>query len=310
MFQTGTRILQSLELASPISWELAHRDLFDPNNQLFRTNNLFTTILIGSESYGGLKELAHENGSDGTVRVSTANLNAKSFSLVFEPSKAISLRENMPQYDPIAFGVLYGYNHGNIVNPTTKPREDASDLGTLILDGLNIDASGAYQDHIGLLQKLTQTTFQKGQAKGNPLNERYHEYQNATVRVHDQFREMIPDYFLEFFQEKDDSADRVMRDVRKEILEKVHCYSGDASYRSFFFDITDLKDKVLSKGGELDLSIAVAAKSERIFYNNPQGHIVAAGAKDNTFLVPNATLFLDIQVDRLQSDEVFRLKKF
>ena len=308
LFQTGTQILQALELASPISWELAQKDLFDPGNSLFRIQNLYTTILVGSESYGGLKELAHENGSDGTVRASTANLNARFVSLIVQPNKQIVTHENSPQYDPIAFGVLYGYNHGSIVNPVQVQGNDASSLSQLILDSLNIDSPAAYRAHVESLQKVTQETFQKGQASLHNLW--YHEYQTISVRVHDQFGEMIPDYFLEFFQEENDPNDHVMQKVQAEILEKVTCYSADASFRSFLFDMTDMQNLLLAKGEELDLSLAVAAKSERVSYNNPEGYIVAASPSNTNFLMPNTTLLLDIQVERIQSPDVFKLRKF
>ncbi|OGX13796.1 MAG: hypothetical protein A2351_00735 [Omnitrophica bacterium RIFOXYB12_FULL_50_7] len=308
LFQTGTRILQALELASPISWELARTDLFDPQNPLFMPKNIYTTVLIGSESYGGLKDLTYENGSDGTVRVSAANLNARYYRLNFQPFNVPLLEEIPRQYEPIAFGVLYGFNHGSIVNPLNS-NQDASPLGEIILNSLQIDSEQAYQEHIGRLAAMTERTFITGQSHANLKNQSYHEYQNFIVRVYDQYKEMIPDYFLEFFQ-KDDPDDKVMDKIHSEILEKVRVYSEDASHRSFLFDITDLKKEILDKGGEVSLNITVAAKSKRISYCNPQQALLVASQGENLFITPNATTFFDIKIDRLQSSEVFKLKKF
>lgn len=307
LFQTGTRILQALELASPISWELARKDLFDPKNPLFKVKNLYTTVLIGTEAYDGLRELAHENGSDGTVRVSTANLNARYLRLNFEGEDSMKLEEIPGQYDPIAFGVLYGFNHGTIVNPEKQTAEQ-SPLGELILESLAITSKSQYRDHLEKLKKITAETFQKG--KMNKNSEHYHEYQNLSVRVYDQYKEMIPDYFLEFFEENNDPKDKVMRQIQSEILEKVRLYSGNGSYRSLLFDITDLREKILKPGHEIDMSIAVAAKSERISYRNPKEYLTLASPKNEKFIVPNGTLFLDICVERIQAPEVFKLKKF
>lgn len=304
-FQTGTRVLEALELASPVTWELAHRDLFDPENQVFRTKNIFTTILVGSSPYDGMKSLAHENGSDGTVRVSTANLNVRSFQLSFPEPNQISFNEVPPQYDPIAFGVLYGYNHGTICNPNNVPKGQSNVLAELVVDSLAIQTPAAYRTHLKRLQQITRQTFDKASAS----DPHYHEYQNLTTRVRDQFGENIPDYFLEFFQEDDDPKDRVMKKMQSEVLEKVRTYSKDSSYRSFLFDMTDLNKYLAKEGAEVDLSISVAAKSERIFYRNPEEHIKIADSKQKDLLIPNATLLLDIEVPRLQSENVFRLTR-
>jgi hypothetical protein len=308
LFQTGTRILQALELASPISWEMARTDLFDPQNPLFKPQNIYTTVLIGSESYGGLKDITYENGSDGTVRVSASNLNARYYRLNFQPFNKPLLEEIPRQYEPIAFAVLYGFNHGSIINPSNVG-SDAGPLGEIILNSLRIDSEQAYQEHVGRLADITKNTFAFGQARFDSKNQSYHEYQNFVVRVYDQYKEMIPDYFLEFFQ-RDDPDDKVMDKIHSDILEKVRVYSENASYRSFLFDITDLKKEILDKKGEVALNITVAAKSKRIFYCNPQSALLVANQDEGAFIAPNTTTFFDIKIDRLQGSEVFTLKKF
>jgi len=46
--------------------------------------------MVGSAPYSGIREVAHEPGSDGTVRVSTANLNAHYFLADFvNPEKPV-----------------------------------------------------------------------------------------------------------------------------------------------------------------------------------------------------------------------------
>lgn len=111
LFQTGTQVLNALKLASPISWHMAELDLFNPKNKIFSPKNIYTTVLIGTDSYQGLSSIIHENGSDGTVRVSTANLNATYLKLKFTNKDSFPKVEEVPlSYDPIAFGVLFGHN--------------------------------------------------------------------------------------------------------------------------------------------------------------------------------------------------------
>src|SRR6266487_1906997 len=111
--ETGQRILNSLELASPYSWQLALDDLFDANFPIFDPNNLLATVMVGSGPYAGIREIAHEAGSDGTVRVSTANLNAHYFLVDFvDPEKPVLKQESDVKH-PIAFEV-FARNHTNI----------------------------------------------------------------------------------------------------------------------------------------------------------------------------------------------------
>ena len=74
--QTGEEILNALELASPYSWALAQEDLFNEQFKVFDPANTMATVLVGTTAYTGIRSVMHEDGSDGTVRVSTANLNA------------------------------------------------------------------------------------------------------------------------------------------------------------------------------------------------------------------------------------------
>lgn len=304
-FQTGTRILDALELASSISWQLAELDLFNPNNQVFRTNNIFTTILIGTDTYtDAFGRISHENGSDGTIRVSCANLNAAYIKIIFKNTPAsVDVVNQQPYYDPFAFGVLYGHNHSTI----TRPDKDEV-LSGVLLKSLSIENQNDYKVHLANLVKITSDTFGKG-IKVKDSEDKYHQYQHMVARVHDQFGEGIPDYFLEFFQEENDKKDMVMEKVHSEILEKVHLYSKDASYRSFLFDTTDMKSEILDKKKRLDMSICAVALSSHIKYYNPDDHLTVVSSQDEILLNPNTTVLVDISLPRIQNEDVLKFKK-
>lgn len=300
LLQTGTRILDALELASPITWQIAELDLFNPNNKIFIPQHIYTTILIGTDAYSKIQGIFHENGSDGTVYVSTANLNAKYIKLVFKIPEGYEVKKQKCYYEPIAFGVLYGHNHSSI----TKPKKD-SKLMQILIKSLEIKNIHQYQEHIKELNKLSEDTFHKGQKE-----KRYHQYQHVVTRVHDQFKGKIEDYFLEFFQETEEKTfDKVMQEVHSEILEKVRTYSRDHSYRSFLFDITDMKKEVLDKGKRVDMSLCAAALSKNIFYRDPEEYLPVVSHEDKTLLNPNTTLLLDIELPRIQHNNVFKFKK-
>lgn len=302
--QTGIRVLDALELGSPISWQLAEQDLFNPQNRIFLPKNIFTTVLIGTDSYDGLAGAIHENGSDGTVRVSTANLNASYMKLIFdESSKKVNTQMQERCYESVAFGVLYNKNHGTII----RPDKDDTLFLDLIKKSLNIEDSDGYQQHIEQLRKISDETFGRGMA--DKLKEKkYHQYQHLVTRVHDQFGEKIEDYFLEFFQEED-LKNNIIAKIQSEILEKVIVYSKDASYRSFLFDITDMKKEILDQKKRVDMSLCAAALSKDISYYDPKEYLTVASDKAQTLLQSNTTLFVDIELPRIQADRVFKFTK-
>jgi hypothetical protein len=301
LFQTGTRILQSLDMASPFSWELAHDDLFNKENQIFRTKNLFTTVLVGSSSYPGIAGSIHKNGSDGTVYVSTANLNSRSIKVIFSRNVegGLHAKELEKYYDSIAFGVLYNRNHRTILEPKQK-----DELSYYLLQSLSIQNESEYRSHSEQLEKETKNTF----ISGLSLNDKkYHEYQNVVVNVHDQFGEPIEDFFLEFFH-KGETKDKTMTKIQRSILEKVYPYPEKKNYRSFLFDITDIRTEILDKNKQIDMSIFAAKLSDHITYFNPKSHIPVARKNEEVLIKPNTTLMVDIELERIQAKEVFKLK--
>src|SRR3990167_2704100 len=74
IFQVGELLLKGLELASPYSWQLAMKDCL-AKQTYFDSQNILCTVLVCNTGYTGISAAANESGSDGTVRVSTANLN-------------------------------------------------------------------------------------------------------------------------------------------------------------------------------------------------------------------------------------------
>lgn len=304
LFQTGTKVLDALELASPWTWKMAELDLFNPDNQIFKPENIFTTILIGSDSYPGMAGVLHENGSDGTVCVSTANLNSAYIKLDFGQEKGLEVEEIRNISDSIAFGVLYGHNHGSITRPA-----DEKVLAELLLKSLAIESVADYKKHIKELNGISSSTFAKGIANPDKKeSNKYHQYQHLVTRVHDQYNAPIHDYFMEFFQENGQD-DSVTIQIQTEILEKVRKYSRDESYRSLMFDITDMKRLILDQGKRVDMSLCAAAVSDRIYYRDPREHITIAGENSKTFIRPNTTVFVDIKLPRIQAKEVFKFEK-
>ncbi len=305
MFQTGKLVLDALKFASPISWNMALNDLFDPANKIFCPDNLYTTILIGSDSYEGIASIKHQNGSDGVVRVATANLNARYLRLKFTTETDLpEIVEVLPCYDTIAFGVLYEKNHSSIKTPSDT---SYNSLGDLIIRSLRIDSPDKYRQHIDNLRQITAQTFQQGIITAE---EKYHQYQHLVTCVHDQFGEQIHDYVIEFFQEDEDDSDIVMQKVHGEILEKVDKFEHRSGFTSFFFDITDMRLQILNAGHRVQMSLSAAALSKNITYLDPKMYLTVVGPTESEqyLLCENTPILVDIELPRIQSGEVFSLR--
>lgn len=298
--ETGTCILEGLELASPYTFQLALDDLFDPDNDVFAPENTRVTVLVGTNSYDNYRKAMHENGSDGTVRVSTANLNASLLRVDFADPAAPTHAYVEANCRRLAFGVL-NRNHSSIHDPEDGNQRD--DWARLVKRALTVPVSG-YAAHVADCDRVTAKTFADGGS-----SQKYHQFQHIVFRVRDQFDQPVEDYMVEFYQEEGDRPDRVFAKVHGEILEKVTTYSKDGSYRSFLFDVTDLERFFEQRPkARVEMSVTAAAISRRISYRNPPGGIPVFKADDRHFLRPNEPVLVDVTLHRDPAPEVFTLK--
>ena len=141
--ETGTEVLKALDLSSPYSWSLAEDDLFNPDFPVFRPENIMTTVLVGTNKFPRLKGTLHEDGSDGTVRVATANLNARKFSLEITAPDSMQLKADPGTYGEIACAVL-DRDHGSIKGPDGPQSEEWE---RLVKKALSVTPA-KYGDHV------------------------------------------------------------------------------------------------------------------------------------------------------------------
>jgi hypothetical protein len=300
--QTGQAILNALEMASPYSWELACGDLLDPNNAVFLPANTLVTVIAGTAAYSGIKSVLHENGGDGTVLVSTANLNTQMLQLDCEAPDPINVTIVPPNCPPIALAVL-NRDHSASHDPA-DPRQPA-EWARLVLAALTI-APAQYAAHSQDCQQVSQQTFAAGLLTANP--ERYHQYQVLVVRVRDQFGAPVPDYVLEFYQEANDAADAVFTAIHGDIMVKATKNTVDASYRSFLFDLNTLNDFLAANPtAQIEMSVTAASVSERIFYRNPTRGVPIFTGTGRPLLTPNSPLLVDVMLYRDSIPGVFQL---
>ncbi len=304
--ESGQRILEALELASPYSFRLGLDDLFDPTFPVLSSKNTITTVLVGTAPYDGNRKIMHEAGSDGTVRVATANLNATYLSVDFaDPANPVVSARPRTSGD-IAFAV-FDRNHGTITQPPGNNLPQEQEWTDILLRALNVTAAG-YAGHVTACAQQTDALYSAREA----ADPNFHRYMHVVFHVHDQFGAPVPDYVIDFFQ-RVDPKDHAYRAIQGDILEKVNTHSVDSSYRSFFFDCTDL-EAFLAKfpASEIEMSVGAAPVSDDIIYRNPdskdEGVSVFSGA-NKRLLHPNEPVLVDVTLHRDPEAKVFRLKK-
>jgi pimeloyl-ACP methyl ester carboxylesterase len=305
--QTGEKVLNALELASPYSWELAMADLFDPEFPIFAPKNVRVSVLVGSNAYDSvLRSSLHENGSDGTVRVSTANLNTHHLHLDWTDPDDLKLKRVDRNCPDLALAV-FDRDHTTIHEPDPQ-----GGWPETVLRSLNVTPAG-YASHVDKCEEITRATFEAGRAGKHP--ERFHEFQHVVFKVRDQFDAPVLDYMVEFYQ-SNDRKDVVFQKFHGEIIEKVTTNKNDPSFRSFLFDTTDLVNYLnnVNPDAEIAMSISAAPLSKLVRYDypkdgNPKAGIVVFSKKVRQFLLPNRPLLIEVILRRETDPKVFQLKK-
>ena len=323
-FETGTHILKGLELASPYTWRLADRDRFGYGGTMYQPGNVLCTVLVGNKGFRGIKAIANEDGSDGTVRLSTANMDCVRIKAVF-PADPDDVGHDV-FYDmeascgSTAFGVMDGYNHLSITLSHRADRSLAwvknrtrsdSTLLAHIVEALTVtdDDFHAWRDQLAESNKALLP-------KAATRSDEKHGFQNTVVHVEDQYGVGVGDYLLEFY-EKDDVKGRIAEFVHASAIRKVHVYSDDPSYRSIYVDCTRL-GKTINEVGEF-LSVSLTASPEldertpvgfTTLGDDGIGGIRIKREDIDKFFVPHRTALVTLQLTRQQSKETFRFENW
>jgi pimeloyl-ACP methyl ester carboxylesterase len=303
MLEVGAMLLKGLELASAYTWNLATEDLFvaDP---YFGAGRILATVLVGNAGYTGIAAAANEPGSDGTVRVSTANLNATRIAIDLTDPIAPKLDGPHSTNGLAGFRILDGLNHSTICDPTRPGVLDA------VIAALQIDDAGfnAY------CANLEDTVTQVMAAREAQSDRYYWGYQNTVFLVKDQFGAHVQDYFLEFYGP---AADTFWEDLfHGKIMQDVHAYSNDSGFRSVLIDTKRLTDALAAGAGsgtplQFSLTASPDIASNEVGYATFTDADISALSipvdQISLFFQPNRTLFVEVTIARKQRDEIFKL---
>lgn len=336
-FQTGTQMLNNLELASEYQWRLAQRDLLAPEGGTspYGPGKVLPFVIVGSRGHTqGLEQLADELGSDGVVRASAASLKAVGLTLTFSDDA------NPPAVRPwlardgavgIPLAVLPNRNHGTITQPRTRIGAFLPQLGELILEALDCpDTPAAYaavDAHWRQVSGATHGLEDVAVADPDhpPNRAGLDRYLQVVVHVRDDQGNDVNDYFVEFYdpEKPDDEQDTVI--LHRQVIKDTHIYSQNPSYRCFFVDRTALLNEYYAKGYEtVAMSISAAKLGDHVAYFNTAtataaGHAMvstkagATAASDadknalQEFLREDRTHLIEIVIPRAPVPDLFRM---
>jgi pimeloyl-ACP methyl ester carboxylesterase len=304
MFHVGAKLLEGLELASPYTWNLAMRDRFGAD-AFYAHGKVLATVLVGNAGFTGIAAAANSDGSDGVVRVSTANLNPTILHANFT-------NPHLPTHDiqdangATAFAVLDGENHSSIA---LKERGGfkSSHTAAMIAGALSVHDDD-FTNWCHRLAQYTDTVMAK-RADDNAA----HGYQNTVFRVHDQYGEPVRDYFLEFYVDDDDRnwfAEMFHRDA----IRTVHANGRDTSQRTVLVDCTVLHAQIDKTDEAIKMSLTAMPDIDA---NGNVGFRTFADQDIDGIRIPrnlvqqvfksNRTLLVDVTLRREQREHVVQL---
>ena len=280
-FETGKKVLEGLEPASPTQWELSMGDLHEetyfgehdpnPNNQY-----CFPFIFAAGQAKKTLESIVvkelQKDGTDSTVRIAGTSLNTRLFTL---RSKSIvtgtSLHEidwdnelipgtnHKRKYENIAFAIFNEYDHCGIINnnnefkkpknsqevltwnPTLSNKGDWEPL-TLLRKAKDVKTPDEYKE---VAREFHQKTSDYIEPKKSIAKEGI--FQQFFFNVTDDTGQKVPDFFIQFFvyDVQDMGSKSVNQDLTQEFRKLFDGEADFATKTSFHVHSVDSSHSVL-----------------------------------------------------------------
>jgi pimeloyl-ACP methyl ester carboxylesterase len=338
-FQSGKAMLNDLELSSPFQWALAQRDVLQmpgaDSNRYYGKDGVWPFVIVGTHPYASaLRQIVNENGSDGTVRVCAANLNARGVTFDFRETdlkKLVTVWGSRLEAD-VPLAVLPTRTHGSIIDPDRADKDNQEkipespdekrQLGELVLQALGCRDFDEYRSIHAAWDAISEQTTARRAGADDQNAEYFHQYMQMNACVVDDQGHPVDDYFLEFFSSESKRNDDANVYLHRNVLESVKKNSEFAYLRNLYFDRTDLVEnyyKMLPKGTAptLYMSISAAAPGNNINYFEREKTgaeqrvpVHLEGDQTKRWLRRNTTHFVQIVIPRMPNANVFRLTNF
>lgn len=272
--EAGDQVLDALELASPFTWELAHKDLLGPEpfyGPTSKTPYVFTFCGKGST----VPWILGGPGSDGVVRWAGCALNARKIVADFTQS-AVGERVQYLQWHNLRIPVIIvdGADHGTILS---KPAEYPT-LVKLVDEALQIDSEKDYFEWHGRAVEFRDTA----QAE---------QWQQFLIRAVDERGDGITDFNVRLYT-GDGSAHL------EEFELDVDFYSRDKSYRWFHVNLDKLQKKLKKR---LWMQIIASTGSGLV------GYVGSGDGVEGTLSERSGTWMGNVEITHLLAEKKVRL---
>lgn len=311
--QTGTQILKGLELGSPYTVALAQRDLFDANNTWYGAGKVLATVLVGNTGYDGIEAIANETGGDGTVRISTANLNAHQLELTLDANqKAVNGWTYRQSNGDIGFAIVDGENHSTITlkGSTSSGAKNPAVTLALIQQALSVNDNDYQPVGSSFAWQQRLDTATAAAAATTPR------MQNLITHVQDNLGQDVLEYLIQLYRKI--NSDRAFEgQLYEKVIQDVHPYGDNKSFRALYLSIDEL-DAVIAKFHVPTLYLSISAHPVFAPPKQPVGYtavgpsvIDGLGVPDTQipqFFAPHRSLIVQLRVQRMIDKSVFKLK--
>lgn len=320
-FQTGTQVLNALELGSPYQWGLVLSDVLTTEGSLadptpaYGGNGCLPFVLSGIKGYDGiLMKIVNEDGADGTVRAPAANLCAYGATLDFTQN------EQEPEFTPWSErDILMPYAYQALPDEDHSSIKSASGAQTLqlIVQALQCQNVVEYRD----IQTAWATATDALEVADDPVRHRYFMLNTFVV---DDLGNPVNDHFIEFYGPDHETNTAPMLYFHDRVIRDVHQNSTQAGCRCFYLDRTELMNGFYIRiAGNVEkkllLSISAAPPGPNSHYfsstdSDAQGfkslHLFNANHPEGRWLRRYSTHFLKIIIPRRPNERVFSLTQY
>lgn len=235
----GDLVLDGLELGSKFTWDLAHADLLGPVPYFgVGPDTPYVAVFIGNTPYTGLKSVADDPGTDGTVRWAGCGLNTRKITLDLtqtptdsqgQPRQRVTMspwasdsRLNVPILP------VNDRNHASLVSDPDPEMVDriAAFLTVDNIDKYNVWLTEAQTWSEPARKKMLET---KGHLFALWETKELDGWQQFVVHARDAHGAPVTDYMIEVFERGPGGPDGWQK--AEEISVDVHAYGADPSYR-------------------------------------------------------------------------------
>lgn len=326
--ESGKKVLEGLEPASPFQWELSNFDLHNEDYFNFKSepkNTCYPFIFSAGNSYEGFQtkivKQRKKPGTDGTVRICGTSLNTRKCTLLLLNDEPKLIWKTETKFSSIPFAVFNKFNHGTIINTgfssdahDSESRIDdfTSDIGPgkLILQALQVNDDKKYKKASTDFQQITKINYGK-------MDKKYQaKFQQFFFKVRDDINRPVEDYYLDFSVETSNGdEDIALSEKVDELMEaKIHVHSEDKSCRVMMINhgkVLSLLDELKDKKYNLVLDITAKPLTRDIKYKGGRYIIFDSSVKKpkHQFLYPNTTTLVDVIINREETDKILAIDR-